>query len=117
MNEFSNHNYQDASHFANRPDNYRTLTIVGTIMGCCSPLLIGFVTGVVSLYFSTQVDSRYNAGDQFAAEKNSKNARLLAFISIGLGVAGLLYSYYVFSTNPEMMEQIRQAIEEAQAGN
>lgn len=117
MNQVVDNNFNDNYGMTAKPDNYRLLTIVGTIIGCCSPLLIGFVTGLVAIYFSTQVDSNYNAGNHAGAASNSKNARILAFVSLGLGVLGMVMAAYQFQTNPEMFqemqEQWRQAMEEA----
>lgn len=75
-----------------KPNNNLPLAIVGTVLGFCSPCCIGLILGVIAIVFSTQVDSKYNFGDYFGAENSAKNAKILSFIAIGLGVLGLIWS-------------------------
>lgn len=49
---------------------------------CCLP------GGVVATIFAAQVNGKVQAGDIQGATDASKKAKLIAFISIGLGVAG-----------------------------
>lgn len=62
-----------------KPNNYLVLSIVGTIIGCV-PL------GVPAIVFSAQVDNRYAAGDYEGAARYSRTARILAWVSISIGI-------------------------------
>lgn len=73
-----------------QPENYMTFSIIGTVLGLCSPCCIGLIVGVIAIVLSTQVNSKFNAGDYAGAQSSSKNAKLLAYIAIGLGVLGLI---------------------------
>lgn len=94
------------------PQNYMTLAIISTILGCCSFYGLGFIAGLVAIYFASQVNPRFNAGDLIGAEKNSKNARLLSFIALGLMVAGMLFSLYIVFANPEMFQESQERARE-----
>ncbi|MDG4946469.1 CD225/dispanin family protein [Weeksellaceae bacterium KMM 9713] len=101
------------------PQNYMVLAIIATILGCCSTFGIGFILGLVGIYFASQVNARFNVGDYEGAEKNSKYARTLSLVALGLFLVSALYSAYVVVFHPEIwseqLEIIQQAIEEAQA--
>jgi len=73
------------------PNNNMALAIVATVLGLCSPCCIGLVLGIVAIVFANQVKSKYAQGDFDAAEKSAKNAKMLAYIAIGLVVANLIY--------------------------
>ena len=70
---------QTAAGYA-KPDNYLVWAILTTIL-CCLPL------GIVSLVYSTQVDSKWNLGDYAGAEASSQSARTWAIWSAVVGVA------------------------------
>lgn len=99
------------------PQNYMALAIISTILGCCSVYGLGFIAGVVGIYFASQVKSRYNQGDYEGALKNSKNAKNASFIAIALFVLGMLITLGTYLFFPEMwaeqMEIIQQAMEQA----
>ncbi len=67
--------------------NYLIQAILVTIF-CCLP------TGIVSIVYAAQVNGKISAGDIRGAESASSNARTWAWISFGLGLAGVLI--YVF---------------------
>lgn len=73
-----------------KPDNNMPLAIIGTIIGLCSPCCIGLIVGIVGIVFAAQVNSKYTAGDYDGAQSSAKNARILAFVALGLGVLGLI---------------------------
>jgi len=73
-----------------KPDNNMPLAIIGTIIGLCSPCCIGLIVGIVAIVFASQVNSKYIAGDYAGCESSAKNARILAFIALGLGVLGII---------------------------
>lgn len=95
-----------------KPNNYLTLSIVGTLMGCCSPFYIGFLLGLVAIYFSSQVNPRYNENDIESAEKNARYAKTLSFVAIALGVLQLLYTAYIFTFQPEVWQEQIELIKE-----
>ena len=53
-------------------------------MFCCLPL------GVVAVIFAAQVNGKVAAGDSAGALDSSKKAKMFSFISIGLGLAGIV---------------------------
>jgi len=74
------------------PNNYLVWAILTTIL-CCLPL------GVVSIVFSTQVNSKWAMGDAQGALKASSNARNFAIASavaaVVLGVVWLFFAVLV----------------------
>lgn len=58
------------------PDNYLVWAILSTVL-CCLP------AGVVSIVKSSQVNSKWNAGDTAGAQEASRQARMWAIISAG----------------------------------
>ena len=94
MTEFGDQNYQEPAQQANswdspvkpeKPNNNLALSIIATIVSlitCCGWIsCIGVILGIIAIVFSTQVDSKYFAGDYVGAESSAKNAKLL---SVGL---------------------------------
>ncbi|GAB5524647.1 MAG: hypothetical protein Roseis2KO_25190 [Roseivirga sp.] len=75
-------------HQPQRPPNYLAIAIITTII-CCLP------AGVVSIVYSTKVNSEYDAGNYEAAERASKNAKTWAIVS---AVAAVVFAviYVVF---------------------
>lgn len=72
------------------PENSMTLAIIGTVLGLCSPCCIGLIVGIVAIVMSTQVNSKFNAGDYAGAQSSAKNAKTMSYVAIGLGVLGLI---------------------------
>lgn len=62
------------------PPNYLVFAILVTIF-CCQ------ISGIVSIVFAAQVNSKWNAGDYEGALSASKNAKLWAWISFAVGFA------------------------------
>lgn len=62
--------------------NYLVLAIISLF--CCLPL------GVVAIIFAAQVNGKVAAGDTAGALDASKKAKMFSYISIGLGLAGIL---------------------------
>jgi len=72
---------------ANIP-NYLVFAILTTIF-CCLP------AGVVSIIYAAQVNSKIAAGDIAGAMASSKNAKMWAMISAGIGVV-IIVLYFIF---------------------
>ena len=66
---------------ANVP-NYLVLAIISLF--CCLPL------GIAAVIFAAQVNNKVAAGDTAGALDASKKAKMFAYISIGLGLAGII---------------------------
>jgi hypothetical protein len=66
-----------------KPDNFLPWAIVATIL-CCVP------SGIAAIVFAAQVDGKYQRGDYAGAEQSAKNARLWTWISVGLGLVGII---------------------------
>ena len=80
------------------PNNNMVLSIVGTVLGLCSPCCIGLILGIIAIVLSSQVNNKFNLGDYNGAEKSAKNAKILAYVAIGLGVLGILSNIYLIMT-------------------
>lgn len=76
-----------------KPDNYLVMSIIATVIGFCSCLPL--ILGIVSIIFSTQVDSKYNMGDYAGAESASKAAQILSIISLVLAILSIV-GYLVY---------------------
>ena len=61
------------------PPNYLVWAILVTLF-CCLP------GGIASIIFATQVNNKFAAGDIAGAEAASKNAKMWAMISAGIGI-------------------------------
>jgi hypothetical protein len=73
-----------------KPNNNLPLAIISAIVGLCSPCCIGLIVGIVSIVFSTQVNSKYDTGDYTGSASAAKTSRILAFVAIGLAVLGII---------------------------
>ena len=62
--------------------NYLVLAIISLF--CCLP------GGVIAIIFAAQVNGKVAAGDTAGALDASKKAKMFSYISIGLGLAGIL---------------------------
>lgn len=72
------------------PPNYLVWAILTTIF-CCMP------TGIVSIVFAAQVNSKWQMGDIDGAMNSSKNAKTWAWVSFGVGlVTYIVYIALVF---------------------
>lgn len=77
-----------------KPDNNLALSIIATVVSlitCCGWVsCIGVILGIIAIVFSTQVDSKYTAGDYIGSENASKNAKILSYIAIGTIVLSII---------------------------
>lgn len=99
------------------PKNNMALAIVATVIGLCPTLCcINGILGGIAIYFATQVKKKYDDGDFEGAEAVAKNARLLAYISLGLFVLGIIYSIVTYDAaeQEEMREKIMEMLEQYQ---
>ena len=73
-----------------KPDNYLVWAILSTLL-CCLPL------GIVSIVYSTKVDSLYFNGQYEEAAAKAKSAKTWAIVSAVSGVAVIIiYVVMVF---------------------
>lgn len=72
-----------------RPDSYLALAIINTII-CCLPI------GIVSIIYSTKVNSLYDDGRYSEANRASKNAKTWAYVSIGIGLLFYLGVFLIY---------------------
>lgn len=72
-----------------RPNSYLALAIISTIL-CCLP------AGIVSIVYSTKVNSLYEDGNYAEAEKASKNAKTWGIVSIAVALVGWLVYILIF---------------------
>lgn len=72
-----------------RPSSYLALAIISTIL-CCLP------TGIVSIVYAAKVNSLYESGNYDEALKASKNAKTWGFVSLGIGLIGIILYLAVF---------------------
>ena len=63
--------------------NYLVFAILSTVF-CCLP------TGIVSIIYAAQVNTKVAAGDMAGATQASNNAKLWALISFGLGLLSIV---------------------------
>lgn len=99
QNQFGNSSF-DWENQPAKPKNNLLLAIVGTVVGLCSPFCFpGFIAGVVAIVMATQVNTKYDAGDYLGAEKAAKNAKILSYVALGLGILGLIFSIYAIATS------------------
>lgn len=63
---------------AGRPSPYWIVSAISFLSSC--------LIGGVALYFSSQVDSRWNAGDPEGARKASQTALIVGIVGIAIGV-------------------------------
>ena len=68
--------------------NYLVQAILTTIF-CCLPL------GIVSIVYAAQVNGKVAAGDRAGALESSRNARMWAWISFGVGLLGI-FGWVIF---------------------
>ena len=72
-----------------RPPNYLAVAIITTIL-CCLP------AGIVSIVYSTKVNSEYDRGNYQAAERASKNAKTWAIVSAVAAVVVFIIYIAIF---------------------
>jgi len=127
MTEFSSQGYQGPQPTNNlndfnrpaKPDNNLALSIIATVVSlltCCGWVsCIGVILGIIAIVFSTQVDSKYFAGDYPGAESASKNARLLSLIAIGtivLSIVMIIVSIVIQGGISGFMERYQDMMEQ-----
>ena len=94
------------------PKNNMALAITSTVLGMCSSYCIGFILGIVAIVMASQVKKKFEDGDIEGAEKSAKNAKTLAYISLALFIASIIFMIFNWDN---MMEQINLAVEQYQA--
>ena len=79
------------------PDNYLVWEILSTVL-CCLPF------GIVSIVKSTQVNTKFMAGDIAGAQKASADAKKFAIIAAVAGAVGVIL-YIVFFASAIFMSR------------
>ena len=72
-----------------KPNNYLVLAIICTVC-CCLP------AGIVSIIYAAKVNEAYGRGEYGVAEKASNNAKVWAFVGIGLAAIGYIIYFAIF---------------------
>ncbi|MDC6367493.1 MULTISPECIES: CD225/dispanin family protein [Flavobacteriaceae] len=72
-----------------KPNNYMVVAILSTIF-CC------IATGIASIIYASKVNEHYARGEYEMAEKASKNAKLWAFIGIGISAVFIIIYIAIF---------------------
>ena len=78
------------------PNNYMTMSIIGAVLGLCSPCCIGLITGIIAIVLASQVNDKYLSEDFEGARSSANNAKILAIISIALGAIGIIINIISF---------------------
>lgn len=77
--------------------NHLVWAIVSTVLATCLCCPIGLI-GIVAIVFSTQVNTRLNAGDIDGARQASKNAKTWSIVATVLAALGLLINIGAIAT-------------------
>ena len=97
MEEYSNNQQTVAGSEQNilrKPDNFLLWAILATIFcGCGS--IIGLVTGIIAIVYASKVNDLWMSGAQYEALDAAKKAKILTFITIGVGVV-IQIVYWIF---------------------
>ncbi|MBV6775598.1 MULTISPECIES: CD225/dispanin family protein [Xanthomonas] len=67
-----------------------TMTVLCLVICCSCWTIPGIITGIVAIIFAAKVNPLLNAGDIPAAIKASSTAKILAWVTTGIFVLGLL---------------------------
>lgn len=80
-----------------KPDNFMLWAILATIFcGCGS--LIGLVTGIIAIVYASKVNDLWMSGAQYEAMDAAKKAKILTFITIGVGLLIQIISWIFYSS-------------------
>jgi hypothetical protein len=71
------------------PNNHLALAIITTIL-CCLP------AGIVSIVYSTQVNSKWQASDYEGAQRASKNAKTWWIVAAVAGLVAIIASFAIY---------------------
>ncbi|NER14187.1 CD225/dispanin family protein [Leptobacterium flavescens] len=72
-----------------RPNNYLALAIISTILCCLIP-------GIVSIVYSTKVNTEYDNGNYEGAVTASKNAKTWGIVAIAAAALGWIIYVAIF---------------------
>ena len=103
-----------------RPNNNLVLAIVATVLSFCSCCgyggCLGLILGIIAIVFASQVDSKYNSGDIFGAQKSANNAKILSYVALATVAVSVIIIIITLATTDwtEVVEQYRQALEQYQ---
>ena len=72
------------------PPNYLVWAIITTIL-CCLPF------GMVSIIYAAQVNTKWISGDYEGALSSSKNAKVWAWVSFFVALAGIIFYLFLIA--------------------
>lgn len=78
---------------ANRTIFFCGLSLATIFCGCGS--IIGLVTGIIAIVYASKVNDLWMSGAQYEALDAAKKAKILTFITIGVGVV-IQIVYWIF---------------------
>ena len=90
------------------PNNNMSMSIIGTVLGLCSPCCIGLILGIVAIVMSNGVKKKFEAGDYEGAEKAAKNAKIIAIVAIALAILNLIYIGFNWDSTMEQYQQMME---------
>jgi hypothetical protein len=90
--------------------NYMVWSILITVAALCLCCVVGAIPGIVAIVYSSQVNSKLNAGDLAGAGEASRNARLWCWITTALCILSLLLNiaWVVTGGAAQYMEMMQQ---------
>jgi len=92
------------------------MAIVSTILSVITCTLLGLIPAIISIVYASQVNNKYNAGNNEGAQKASKTAKITWIISLVITVALLIYTFAVLGSSwGEIMEAFQQEMERQQS--
>lgn len=93
-------------------NNYKTLAIIGTILGIFSPCCIGVILGGVGIYMSSQVSQHLINNEIEKAQKTANTVKIISYIAIALGIVGIIINIIMFQSG--VMDEYMRIMNQAQ---
>jgi hypothetical protein len=100
-----------------KPNNHMVMAIISTVLSvitCTFVYLIPIAAGIVSIVYASQVNSKYDRGDQEGAESSAKIAKISWIVAIVTIVLIYIGSFLIFGASLDEMMEIFEAEMEKQ---
>lgn len=96
---------------------YLAWSITIAVLGLCFCCLIGSAPGIVAIVFGSQVNTKFNAGDDAGARKASETAKIWCWVGTALVAIGILWTVVSFFINGMsfLSEDFLQELQRAQS--